>query len=42
MNQGVGKVKLFIRILNDTLNENIIQNWNSELVFACQNICIIV
>ena len=32
MNQGVGNVNLFIRILNERLNDNFIQNWNSELI----------
>ena len=31
MNQGVGSVDLFIRILKERLNDNFIQNWNSEL-----------
>jgi len=31
MNQGVGNVNLFIRILKERLNDNFIQNWNSEL-----------
>ena len=32
MNQGVGNVNLFIRILKERLNDNFIQNWNSELI----------
>ena len=31
MNQGVGNVNLFIHILKERLNDNFIQNWNSEL-----------
>ena len=31
MNQGVGNVNLFIRIIKERLNDNFIQNWNSEL-----------
>ena len=31
MNQGVGNVNLFIRMLKERLNDNFIQNWNSEL-----------
>jgi len=32
VNQGVGNVNLFIRILKERLNDNFIQKWNSELV----------
>ena len=32
MNQGVGNVNLFIRILKERLNDNVLQNWNSELI----------
>ena len=32
MNQGFGNVNLFIRILKERLNDNFIQNWNSELI----------
>jgi len=32
MNQGVGNVNLFIRILKERLNDNVVQNWNSELI----------
>ena len=32
MNQGVGNVNLLIRILKERLNDNFIQNWNSELI----------
>ena len=28
MNQGVGNVNLFIRMLKERLNDNFIQNWN--------------
>ena len=32
MNQGFGNVNLFIHILKERLNDNFIQNWNSELI----------
>ena len=32
MNQGVGNVNWFIRILKERLNDNFIHTWNSELI----------
>ena len=32
MNQGVGNVNFFIRILKERLNDNFKQNWNSEFI----------
>jgi len=32
MDQGVGNVNLFIRIFKERLNDDLIQNWNSELI----------
>jgi len=32
MNQGVGNVNLFIRILKERFIDNFLQNWNSELI----------